>query len=225
MAATFDPSTYSAVDTYTAIYSKYQDAFDRVPLQVRSTEWLISQLPSESRVLDVGCGTGKPVCELLVNAGLDVEGIDITPTMIDIAEAQVPSGRFEVADGRTWEPSAGAEQFDGIISCFAFIAGVSQDDIRNLFPRIYRWLRPGGFFVFGTVPMDMEHVHIKWLGYDVVGSSLGPEQILEAIQKAGFAIEKQEREKYLPKGAEVGICKPEDVWEEDHLFFCCSKPK
>jgi 2-polyprenyl-3-methyl-5-hydroxy-6-metoxy-1,4-benzoquinol methylase len=79
MAATFDPSTYSAVDTYTEIYSQYQDAFDRVPLQVRSVEWMISKLPSNARTLDVGCGTGKPVCELLANAGLDANGIDITP--------------------------------------------------------------------------------------------------------------------------------------------------
>lgn len=225
MASTFDPSTYSVVDTYTSIYSKYQDAFDRVPLQVRSTEWMISQLPSNARVLDVGCGTGKPVCEQLVNAGLDVTGFDITPKMIQIAKEQVPKGKFEVADGRSWVPPAGSEPFDGVISCFAFLAAVTQDDIRNFFPRVYSWLRPGGVFVFGTLPFDMESVHIKWMSYDVVGSSLGMDEMFDAIWKAGFTIEKHELEKYLPKGAEVGICKPEEVWEEEHLFICCRKPQ
>jgi SAM-dependent methyltransferase len=224
MATVFDPSTYSAVDTFTDIYSAYEDAFDRVPLQVRSTEWLINQLPPDGKVLDVGCGTGKPVCEQLANAGLDVNGIDITPKMIEIATTQVPKAKFEVADARSWEPPNGM-QFDGIISCFAFLAGVTQADIQGLFPRVYSWLRPGGVFVFGTVPMDLESVHIKWLGRDVVGSSLDIENCVSATKTAGFVIEKHELENYLPKGAEVGICKPEDVWEEQHLFVCCRKPQ
>ena len=224
MTATFDPSTYSAVDTYTDINSKYQDAFDRVPLQVRSVEWMISQLSPNARTLDVGCGTGKPVCELLANAGLNANGIDITPKMIEIAIPQVPKAKFEVADARTWEPPAGSAQFDGIISCFAFLAAVSQADVRAFFPRAYRWLRPGGIFVFGTVPMDLENVQIKWLGRDVVGSSLDIESCFDAIKSAGFVVEKHELENYLPKGAEVGLCKAEDVWEEQHLFICCRKP-
>lgn len=224
MAIPFDPKTYSAVDTYTEIFSKYQDAFDRVPLQVRSTQWLIDQVSSDARVVDVGCGTGKPVCELMVDAGLDVTGVDITPKMIEIAKTQVPKGKFEVEDGRIWEPPAGSPPLDGVISCFAFLAAVSQADIRQLFPRVFSWLRPGGVFVFGTVPMDLEDFHIKWLGRNVVGSSLSIDDTLSAIKKAGFAIEKQETENYLPKAAEIGLCKPEDVWEEEHLFVCCRKP-
>ena len=224
MPATFDPSTYSAVDTFTEIYTAYQDAFDRVPLQVRSTEWMISQLPRNAKVLDVGCGTGKPVCELLADAGIDVNGIDITPKMIEIANVQVPKAKFEVADARDWEPPSGM-QFDGVISCFAFIAAVTQTDIRGLFPRVYNWLKPGGVFVFGTVAMDLENVHIKWLGRDVVGSSLDTDQCLTAIKHAGFVIEKHELENYLPKAAEVGICKPQEVWEEQHLFVSCRKPR
>ena len=81
------------------------------------------------RVLDVGSGTGKPACEMLANAGLDVTGIDITPKMVEIAREQVPKADFTVADSRQWEPPSGEASFDGVVSYFAFVAGVSQTDI------------------------------------------------------------------------------------------------
>lgn len=225
MTTTTHRDQYSAITTFTEIYSIYPDAFDRIPTQVQSVEWMIRQLAPQARVLDVGCGTGKPVCELLVNAGLNVIGIDITPKMIEIASSKVPGPKYLVADSRTWEPKEADAAFDGVVSYFAFIAAVSQNDIRDFFDRAYRWLHPGGLFVFGTVPVVGENVAIKWLGREVVVSSLSVEQNLEAIRHAGFTIEKHEVESYMPKAAEVGICKPEDVWEEEHLFVYCKKPR
>ena len=220
-----DPHNYSAVETFTEIYSTYPDAFDRIPAQVRSIEWMIGRLPPQARVLDVGCGTGKPVCELLANAGFHVTGIDITPKMIEIARSKVPGPKYVVADSRSWEPDEADDTFDGVVSYFAFIAAVSQKDIRDFFHRAYRWLRPGGLLVFGTVPIDGEHVAIKWLGRDVVVSSLSVDQNMEAIQKAGFIVERHEVETYMPRAAEVGICKPEDVWEEEHFYVYGKKPE
>lgn len=224
MAATVDPSTYSAATTFGELGSKYEEAFDRVPVQVRSVEWIISQLPPKAKVVDVGCGTGKPACDMLVKAGLDVTGIDITPQMIEIAQTQVPGGRYEVADSRQWEPPSGNGSLNGVVSYFAFLAAVTQADIEKFFQRAYGWLRPGGVFVWGTVPVEGENVPLKWMGYEVIVSSLSAEANLEAIKKAGFTIEKHENEPYMPKGAEAGICKPEDVWEEDHLIVYCRKP-
>lgn len=223
MASTFDPRTYSAVQTFDDLGSVYGDAFDRVPAQVRSLEWMTSNLLPNAKVLDVGCGTGKPGCEILANAGLDVTGIDITPRMIDIAKTNVPKAKYEVADSRVWEPSAGAASFDGVVSYFAFIAAVSQADIRTFFQRAYKWLRPGGLFVFGTVAVPGENLAIKWLGRDVVVSGLSSEDNLSSIKDAGFTIIKQETEMYMPRAAEHGICKPEEVWEEEHLFVYARK--
>ena len=61
------------------------------------------------------------------------------------------------------------------------------------------------------------------MGRPSVVSSLSPEEVTEAIKKAGFEMIKSESSKYLPKAAEAGICDWEDVWEEDHLFVYARK--
>ncbi|KAK5123939.1 hypothetical protein LTR85_002136 [Meristemomyces frigidus] len=214
---------YSAVDTFDDVGEAYQVAFDRVPAQVRSLEWIISKLPTKATVIDVGCGTGKPACEMLAEAGHQVTGIDITPRMIDIAKRQVPTATFIVADSRIWEPSHG-ESYDGVVSYFSWIAGMKQKDIRTFFHRAYGWLKPGGHFVFGTVTVAGEDMSIKWMGRDAVVSSLDAEETLAAIKNAGFLVEKEDTEMFQPKGAEAGLCKAEDAWEEPHFFVYARKP-
>lgn len=157
-------SSYSAADTFTDIGPAYQDAFRKVPAQVRSLEWITTQFPKNACVVDVGCGTGLPACQAFADAGYDVLGVDITPVMVETARRQVPGARFEVADARTWQPSPGDLPLDCVYSSFAFIAGVVKSDIRAFFHRAHDWLKPGGVFVFGTLPLEGEDMDVTWLG-------------------------------------------------------------
>ncbi|KAK3115131.1 hypothetical protein LTR53_005815 [Teratosphaeriaceae sp. CCFEE 6253] len=144
--------------------------------------------------------------------------------MIDAARKQVPGASFEVADARTWTPSPDAPALDCVYSSFAFIAGVSKADTRAFFHRAYSWLRPGGLFVFGTLPLEGKSMEVRWLGRMVIVSSLSAENIEAAVRDAGFAIERVETEAYTPKAVEAGICGAEDVWEEQHFFHHARKP-
>lgn len=213
---------YSATDTFEGLAEAYQVAFDRVPAQVRSLEWVISKLPAKATIVDVGCGTGKPACEMLAEAGHQVTGIDITPDMIELAKKQVPRATFVVADSRTWEPSQG-ESFDGVVSYFSWIAGMKQNDIRTFFRRAYGWLKPGGYFIFGTVTVPGEEMTIQWMGREAVVSSLDAKDTRAAIKDAGFVVEKDETEMYQPKGVEAGLDEGE-AWEEPHYFVYARKP-
>ena len=52
---------------------------------------------STSKILDIGCGTGHHVANL-ASKGLDVLGIDISPSMIAQAKKNYPDYNFKVAD-------------------------------------------------------------------------------------------------------------------------------
>ena len=47
-------------------------------------------LPRGGRVLDLGCGSGEPVTRVLAEAGLDVYGIDASPTLVQVFRDKLP---------------------------------------------------------------------------------------------------------------------------------------
>jgi cyclopropane fatty-acyl-phospholipid synthase-like methyltransferase len=76
--------------------------------------------------------------------GFEVVGLDISHVQVERARRLVPTATFIEADMATWysEPSA----FDAIVSFYALIH-VPLTDQQALFPRVRRWLRPGGLFM------------------------------------------------------------------------------
>ena len=63
---------------------------------------LVAQLDRGARVLDIGCGAGVPADALLVDAGMEVTGVDISEVQIDRARTEVHHFRGETRrHGRT----------------------------------------------------------------------------------------------------------------------------
>jgi SAM-dependent methyltransferase len=95
-------------------------------LAFRDLPALIAEHVRGRAALDFGCGAGRST-RFLGELGFDAIGIDIAPTMIDLARAADPTGRYLlVSDGdyRVFEPRT----FDLICSAFAFdnIPGVEH---------------------------------------------------------------------------------------------------
>lgn len=73
-----------------------------------------------SRVVEVGCGTGK-LTELLVGRGLDVEAVDVGGRMIEVARRRVGAqGRIRFHHGRFEDVELPAGSFDAVFSATAF---------------------------------------------------------------------------------------------------------
>lgn len=223
MAAVATQQPPSAEAVFDDIGPAYESAFAGLTTQQASIDWLLSQLEGQkpAKVVDIGCGTGKPVCASLAMAGHDVLGIDISGAMIEDARAKVPGAKFEKTDLLSFSP--GPETYDAITVYFSMIAGLTQDQIRQGIQNIYSWLKPGGFFVFATVPVAGNNLEIKWMGRSVVVSSLEAEEAVDWIRKTGFEVVHHESSQFTPHAVQAGICKEEDVWEEPHLFVYARK--
>jgi ubiquinone/menaquinone biosynthesis C-methylase UbiE len=90
------------------------------------------------RVLELACGTGE-FTSLLVGAGADVTGLDLSPGMLAKARAKVPSANLHGGDAEdTMEPSAA---YDAVV-CRHLVW--TLPDPAAAFADWFRVLRPGG---------------------------------------------------------------------------------
>jgi SAM-dependent methyltransferase len=147
MATEVRDPTYEAYELLAPFYDLYTEKYGH-------DRWLasIEAIALEhglrgSRLLDVGCGTGKSFLPMLAR-GYEVTGFDISPAMAARArEAAAGTGaEVLVADAREL-PELG--RFDIAIALDdALNYMLSDDELRAAFCGLARNLRPGGLLVF-----------------------------------------------------------------------------
>jgi SAM-dependent methyltransferase len=88
-------SSYAeAAEFYDLLYQDQKDYPAEAELLRRE---ILAACPTARTILDVGCGTGAHA-RALIDAGFEVDGIDLEPRFIEIARGKCPEGRFEVGD-------------------------------------------------------------------------------------------------------------------------------
>lgn len=145
------------IKTGPEIYDKfYADIYDYLVFNNLKNDFEIGQVmnqstpSSKSFILDVGCGTGHHVASL-GSKGLDVIGIDISPSMIEKAKENFPDYKFKVADalnGGEFQP----ESFTHIL-CMYFTIYYFEDKAQ-FFNNCFNWLMPGGYLIVHLVDRD-----------------------------------------------------------------------
>ncbi|GMQ86400.1 MAG: hypothetical protein BMS9Abin07_1977 [Acidimicrobiia bacterium] len=115
------------------------------PYVLRHVEEVMSRLdlPPGASVLDVGCGLGKYTVAL-AELGIDVEGIDLTPKLIEELHARRPDIPVHLGDAAA-PPSELAERFDAAIGFF-FLHHVG--DLAPIISGMRTTLKPGGRIAF-----------------------------------------------------------------------------
>jgi SAM-dependent methyltransferase len=157
--------------------------------------WLFAALGpcAGKRLLELGCGAGN-VAGWLVERGLDVTGIDISPTAIAWAtERAVPGARFVVGDVVAEIPGDYDLVLDG--HCLHCIIG---DDRARLFANVHRALAPDGRFFVATMCGEITNPKLRatydpvtrcqvveGIAYRYIGDAAA---LLDELRGAGFAI-------------------------------------
>jgi SAM-dependent methyltransferase len=105
---------------------------------------ILEHLPTDARVLDLGCGDGKPILEYFINHGINVLGVDASALMIELAKANFPATRFLIKDMRKLDLD---EKFDAIIAWHSFFH-LPADDQSNMFTVFKRHVKANGILLF-----------------------------------------------------------------------------
>ena len=124
------------------------------------------------RVTDLGCGSGI-LAAALIAAGYDVDGVDISADMIDLARATAPAGEFTVGSvhDAVIRPSV-AVAATGEVLNYAVDSRAGLEALSAIAGRAFHALAPGGVFTFdistpgrnlGAAVRHVFHDHETWL--------------------------------------------------------------
>ncbi|MFX1378642.1 MAG: class I SAM-dependent methyltransferase [Promethearchaeota archaeon] len=143
-----------------------------------------SLLPHNAHILDVGCGAGIPTAKFLVEKGIQVTGIDLSQTMLNLARENVPNAQFIKMDMNELEFKENT--FNGIISVYTLFH-VPKKNHFEIFKRFHKILKPGGILLMNTGILESEGTSI-FFGVPMFWSNLNPKTTLDLVKSAGFSI-------------------------------------
>jgi SAM-dependent methyltransferase len=116
-------------------------------------------LSPKSKVLELGCGCGIPVAQIL-SEDFAVTGVDISSVQIERARNLVPLADFICAD--MTEVDFPAESFAAIISLYAIIH-IPLDEQPALFAKLFEWLQPEGYLLVTVGSTPWTGTEANWL--------------------------------------------------------------
>lgn len=143
------------------------------------------QLPPGGTALDIGCGFGEPVTRTLIEAGLEVWGVDASPTLVAEYRRRFPD--CPVTCGAAEASDLFGRSFDGAVAVGLMFL-LPEADQRRLIARVSGALAPGGRFLF-SAPRQV----CEWddLLTGRPSRSLGEAAYRAALEAAGLSVVEQ----------------------------------
>ncbi len=115
---------------------------------------LLALVPAQAQILDIGCGSGKPIAAYLLAQGYTVTGVDSSETMLLMARQNFPEQTWLQADMRQLNLE---QKFDAILAWDSFFH-LTQDDQRHMFAQFVRHAKLGTVLMFTSGPTHREAI-------------------------------------------------------------------
>jgi len=130
-----------AAEFYDLLYQSLKD----YPAEARLLRAeILAANPSARSILDVGCGTGAHA-RALIDCGFEVDGIDLEPEFVRIAQSKCPEGRFRLGDMTRFELP---RRYDVVTCLFSAIGDArTPDRLVAAVASMARHLKEGGVLI------------------------------------------------------------------------------
>lgn len=170
-------------DGYDKIAQIYLASRDRLK-SGKYVQQLLKYLPKQSTILDLGCGAGIPVDDILLKAGHSVVGIDISNEQIKLARKNCPHGQFLV--GNISDLAENEYEVDAVIS-FYTIFHIPRESHGQWLKKISTYLKRRGLLLLTMGDREFEGEHVLH-GTKMWSSQYGTAKNKSLIESAGFKI-------------------------------------
>ncbi|MFZ2200011.1 MAG: class I SAM-dependent methyltransferase [Microgenomates group bacterium] len=170
-------------DGYDKIAAKYLAHRDKLK-SAKYIQQLLKYLPKQSLVLDLGCGAGIPVDDILLKAGHSVIGLDISSEQIKLARKYCKGGEYSVRD--ISDLKAGEYQVQSVIS-FYTLFHIPKDRQLKMLKTIASFLSPKGMLLITMGDRAFEGEHTLY-GAPMWSSQYGTKENRTLVEAAGFRI-------------------------------------
>ena len=139
-------------------------------------------LSAGATILDLGCGTGRPISQALIERGFKVYGVDASPTMVAAFRANFP--HVPVECGAVQDSDFFGQTFDGVVAWGLFFL-LDAEVQRRLIKKVAGVLQSGGRLLF-TAPKESGSWPDVMTGRSQF--SLGYEEYRKALEAEGMLL-------------------------------------
>jgi len=170
---------------YETVASAFEANRERARIGAETVAEWARTLPPRAEVLELGCGAGVPVTDVLARAGCVVWGVDASPTLLASFRARFPDFRSACED-IVVSPFF-SRTFDAAVAVGVLFLLDPAAQLRVI-GRVAGALEPGGRFLF-TAPASP----VRWR--DVLtgrlSQSLGASTYTATLENAGLRLERE----------------------------------
>ncbi len=139
MPTTFNQKIKQSYDKIAETWHKEREWYVEQP----SIDEAIAHLKPGAKILDAGCGSGKPIAAYLIEKGFDVYGVDISPQLLRYAENIIPKNKLFESDLCDFKTDI---QFDAIV-CWFTLFHIHATQHLEILRKLYSLLKSDGILL------------------------------------------------------------------------------
>jgi SAM-dependent methyltransferase len=176
------PSDSDASNGWEAVADQFIGHRERSRIGLGVVRAWAEYLPNGSSVLDLGCGSGVPISEALIDKGFDVHGVDASPTLVAAFRNRFPEAHVACEPAETSRMFG--RTFDGVLAVGLMFL-LPEDAQRSLILRMGAALNAGGRLLFSSPSQVCTWADLL-TGRE--SRSLGAEAYAAILSEAGLAV-------------------------------------